>query len=97
MMTLDSVRDSLIGQEDIIIFCLIERAKYPINSPLYAESLAGVPDSLVKYIVKETEALHAKVTFTAFDFAPDFSLTFNLLGILNYFNLVCHVCCCYVV
>ncbi|XP_058224667.1 chorismate mutase 2 [Rhododendron vialii] len=60
-MTLDSVRESLIGQEDTIIFCLIERAKYPINSPLYDESVPGVLGSLVEYIVKETEALHAKV------------------------------------
>lgn len=80
-MTLDSVRESLIGQEDTIIFCLIERAKYPINSPLYDESVAGVPGSLVEYIVKETEALHAKVLLLLILLPIS---TFNLLRIFNY-------------
>ncbi|XAR69989.1 Chorismate mutase [Bertholletia excelsa] len=60
-MTLESVRESLIRQEDTIIFCLIERARYPANSPLYSESVAGFSGTLLEYIVKETEALHAKV------------------------------------
>lgn len=60
-LTLDSVRESLIRQEDTIVFCLIERATYPTNSPVYNESIAGFSGSLVEYIVKETEALQAKV------------------------------------
>uniref|UniRef100_A0A5B7BVH0 Chorismate mutase n=1 Tax=Davidia involucrata TaxID=16924 RepID=A0A5B7BVH0_DAVIN len=60
-LTLESVRESLIRQEDTIIFCLIERAKYPINSPAYKERFAGFSGSLVEYFVKETEALQAKV------------------------------------
>lgn len=60
-LNLDSVRESLIRQEDTIVFCLIERAKYPTNSPVYDESIAGFSGSLVEYIVKETEALQAKV------------------------------------
>ncbi|KAI9191716.1 hypothetical protein LWI28_012480 [Acer negundo] len=59
--TLDSVRDSLIRQEDTIVFCLIERAKYPLNSPAYNQSY--VPgfsgSSLVEHIVKQTETLQA--------------------------------------
>ncbi|CAL5419362.1 unnamed protein product [Camellia sinensis] len=58
-LTLESVRQSLIRQEDTIIFSLIERAKYPFNSPLYDhESL--VSPSMVESIVKDSEALQAK-------------------------------------
>lgn len=57
--TIDSVRDSLIRQEDTIIFSLIERAKFPLNSPLYQESFAS--SSLIRFIVKKTEALQAEV------------------------------------
>lgn len=62
--TLERVRESLIRQEDTIILSLIERAKFPINSVVYNESsdqIPGFSGSLLHYIVKETEALHAKV------------------------------------
>ncbi|KAK9279858.1 hypothetical protein L1049_013540 [Liquidambar formosana] len=62
--TLGTVRDSLIRQEDTIIFGLIERAKFPMNSVVYDQSFARIPGfggSLVQYIVQETEALHAKL------------------------------------
>ncbi|KAF8009741.1 hypothetical protein BT93_J0665 [Corymbia citriodora subsp. variegata] len=62
-MTLETVRDSLIRQEDTIIFSLIERAKYPINVGAYDKTKTAIPecsDSLVEFIVKETEATHAK-------------------------------------
>lgn len=62
-MTLDAVRDALIRQEDTIIFSLIERAKFPINSPTYDESRLSIPGfcgSLVQFIVKETEASESK-------------------------------------
>ncbi|GMN35283.1 hypothetical protein TIFTF001_005203 [Ficus carica] len=62
-MTLDAVRDALIRQEDTIIFSLIERAKFPINSPTYDESRLSIPGfcgSLVQFIVKETEAYESK-------------------------------------
>ncbi|XP_047327989.1 chorismate mutase 2 [Impatiens glandulifera] len=58
--TLESVRESLIRQEDTIIFSLIERAKYPINSQIYAGGFAGSPYSLVEYLARETEALQSK-------------------------------------
>ncbi|GKV03157.1 hypothetical protein SLEP1_g15512 [Rubroshorea leprosula] len=61
-MTLDTVRDSLIRQEDTIIFSLIERAKFPLNSPTYNQSwVPGFSGSLVEFIVKQTENLQAKV------------------------------------
>lgn len=63
-LTLECVRKSLIRQEDTIIFSLIERSKYPINSPLYHQNLLHVPGfsaSLLQYIVKQTEAIHSQV------------------------------------
>ena len=63
-VTLESLRQSLIRQEDTIIFGLIERARFPSNSPTYNESYVSTPTfsgSLVHSVVKETEALQAKV------------------------------------
>ncbi|XP_062097202.1 chorismate mutase 2-like [Humulus lupulus] len=61
-MTLDTVRDSLIRQEDTIIFSLIERAKFPMNSPTYQESkpCVGFCGSLIRFFVNEAESLQAK-------------------------------------
>ncbi|PON74556.1 Chorismate mutase [Parasponia andersonii] len=64
-MTLDSVRDSLIRQEDSIVFSLIERAKFRFNSPTYQESnhyasIPGFSGSLIRFFVKESEFLQAK-------------------------------------
>ncbi|KAJ6862147.1 hypothetical protein NC652_039096 [Populus alba x Populus x berolinensis] len=61
--TLDSIRKSLIRQEDTIVFCLMERARFPMNSALYNQSLDLVPGfsgPLVDFIVQETEAVQAK-------------------------------------
>lgn len=63
-MTLETVRDSLIREEDTIIFSLIERTKYPINVGAYDKSktaISGCSNSLVEFMVKETEAAYAKV------------------------------------
>lgn len=63
-MTLEAVRDSLIRQEDTIIFSLIERAKFPLNSPTYQQSYASIPGfsgPLIDFFVKQAEALQAKV------------------------------------
>lgn len=63
-ITLETVRDSLIRQEDTIIFSLIERAKFPFNSPIYQQSYASIPGfsgPLIDFFVKQTEALQAKV------------------------------------
>lgn len=65
VITLESVRESLIRQEDTIVFSLIERAKYPRNSPLYDLSYASIPGfsgSLFQYIVSQSENLHAMVS-----------------------------------
>ncbi|KAG2301440.1 hypothetical protein Bca52824_030091 [Brassica carinata] len=63
-LTLEGIRDSLIRQEDSIIFGLLERAKYCYNADTYdptAFDMEGFNGSLVEYIVKGTEKLHAKV------------------------------------
>ena len=62
--TLDSVRASLVRQEDTIIFGLIERAKFPFNSLAYHQnytSIPGFPGSLLDFLVHNTEAIQAKV------------------------------------
>lgn len=64
-LTLDSIRYSLIRQEDSIIFSLLERAQYCYNGDTYnydAFDMDGFHGSLVEYMVRETEKLHAQVT-----------------------------------
>lgn len=63
-LTLDSIRYSLIRQEDSIIFNLLERAQYCYNGPTYdanAFTMPGFSGSLIEFILRETEILHAKV------------------------------------
>ncbi|CAA2987106.1 chorismate mutase 2 isoform X1 [Olea europaea var. sylvestris] len=59
MLNLDTLRKILVREEDTIIFSLIERAKYPINSPLY-DKRPGLSGSLFEFFVKESEAVQAK-------------------------------------
>ncbi|KAK1432897.1 hypothetical protein QVD17_09799 [Tagetes erecta] len=61
---LDAIRSSLIQQEDSIIFSLLERARYCYNNDAYdpnAFSMNGFQGSLVEFMVKETEKIHAQV------------------------------------
>ncbi|KAK7266483.1 hypothetical protein RIF29_19127 [Crotalaria pallida] len=63
-LTLDNIRHSLIRLEDSIIVSLLERAQYCYNEDAYdpdAFSIDGFHGSLVEYILRETEKLHAKV------------------------------------
>lgn len=63
-VTLDMVRQFLIREEDTIVFSLIERSKYPLNSPAYAPSKSprgnghGYP-SLAELFIKGSEALQS--------------------------------------
>ncbi|KAL0381022.1 UNVERIFIED_CONTAM: Chorismate mutase 1, chloroplastic [Sesamum angustifolium] len=62
--TLEGIRNSLIRQEDSIIFSLVERAQFCYNAETYdpdAFAMDGFHGSLVEYMVKGTEKLHAKV------------------------------------
>ncbi|XP_058785960.1 chorismate mutase 2-like isoform X1 [Vicia villosa] len=61
--TLESVRASLIQQEDTIIFSLIERARFPLNSPTYQQNYSSVLNfsgSLFDFILHQTEDIQAK-------------------------------------
>lgn len=61
---LDSIRQVLIRLEDSIIFGLLERAQYCYNADTYdskAFHMDGFEGSLVEYMVRETEKLHAQV------------------------------------
>ncbi|XP_010312446.2 chorimate mutase isoform X1 [Solanum lycopersicum] len=63
-LCLDSIRKSLIRQEDTIIFNLIERIKFPINPTLYKQQLppsSNFSGSLFQYLFQETESLQSKV------------------------------------
>ena len=68
--SLDSVRSSLIRQEETIIFSLIEREQFGHNPKIYADrtfrlNRKDVPDiygrdaSFLEYMLCETEKLHA--------------------------------------
>ncbi|XP_068654720.1 chorismate mutase 1, chloroplastic-like [Aristolochia californica] len=62
--TLEGIRNSLIRQEDSIIFSLVERAQYCYNSNTYDRNLYSVDASncsLVEFMLRETEKLHAQV------------------------------------
>ncbi|KAL3023288.1 hypothetical protein AAZX31_04G059500 [Glycine max] len=61
--TVDSARASLVRQEDTIIFGLIERARFPLNSPTYNQSYTSIPQfrgTLLDFLVRHTEAIQAK-------------------------------------
>ncbi|WZY74682.1 hypothetical protein YC2023_021066 [Brassica napus] len=63
-LSLDSIRESLIRQEDTVVFSLIERAKFPLNSPAFEEPRcldSGNSSSLTEFFVREIETIQAKV------------------------------------
>ncbi|XP_042002510.1 chorismate mutase 2-like [Salvia splendens] len=57
LLNLEWLRRILVREEDSIIFSLIERSKYPINSRLYDQSAAP---SLLHLFIKDSEAVQAK-------------------------------------
>ena len=65
--SLDSVRSTLIRQEETIIFALIERAQYRGNGKIYDSRNSNLmnsnnePISFLEWMFIETERLHAKV------------------------------------
>jgi len=65
-LSLSAIRDTLIRQEDTIIFALIERAQYAHNKACYTvddryESVTSSESSLLDFMMLETERLHARV------------------------------------
>mmetsp|Transcript_26180 Transcript_26180/g.57964 ORF Transcript_26180/g.57964 Transcript_26180/m.57964 type:complete len:327 (-) Transcript_26180:208-1188(-) len=67
IFSLDSIRSTLIRQEETIIFALIERAQYRRNYDIYdakknnLRNVYGAPLSFLEWMLIETEKLHAKV------------------------------------
>ena len=68
-LALDNIRQTLIRQEDTIIFLLIERAQFARNGAVYEADAVPVPDfdshgrrySLLEYLLRETEQVHGKI------------------------------------
>lgn len=68
-LALDNIRQTLIRQEDTIIFLLIERAQFARNAAVYVADAVPVPDfdsagkrySLLEYLLRETEQTHGKI------------------------------------
>ncbi|AES59088.2 putative chorismate mutase [Medicago truncatula] len=61
--TLDTVRETLVRQEDTIVFGLIERSKFPFNSQTYDQNYLQIPGfcgSLVEFVFTNTEIVQAK-------------------------------------
>lgn len=67
VFSLDSIRSTLIRQEETIIFALIERAQYRSNRQIYAPNQLNFTDdnkesiSFCDWMLLETEKLHAQV------------------------------------
>lgn len=67
VLALENIRQTLIRQEDTIIFLLIERAQFARNAAVYKTDVISVPDSggqqksLLEYLLRETERVHGKI------------------------------------
>jgi len=65
VLSLDSIRESLIRQEETIIFALIERAQFRRNKAVYrkgeTDGLISDDVSFLEHMLQETEHLHASV------------------------------------
>lgn len=69
VLALDNIRQTLIRQEDTIIFLLIERAQFARNAAVYEADAVPVPDfdsngrrySLLEYLLRETEQIHGRI------------------------------------
>ncbi|CAN1147367.1 Chorismate mutase 2 [Linum perenne] len=64
LVTLESIRQFLTSQEDTIVYKLIDRANFPLNSPIYNQTFdsgSGSSSTLIQFVVRETEIVQAKV------------------------------------
>ena len=65
-LSLDNIRSALIRLEETVIFSLIERAQYRVNSDVYTAGKIPLPghaseSSFLTFFFKETERVHALV------------------------------------
>jgi len=67
ILSLDSIRSTLVRQEETIIFAMIERAQFRKNDVIYnlkenhLRNVYGAPLSFLEWMLIETEKLHSKV------------------------------------
>lgn len=67
VLSLDSIRSTLVRQEETIIFAMIERAQFRKNDVIYdlkenhLRNVYGAPLSFLEWMLIETEKLHSKV------------------------------------
>lgn len=90
-LTLEKVREALIRQEDTIVFRLIERASFPLNSPAYDHKFSSSL-SLFHFIVKGTESLQSQVINQSIRrMFLGFIITFtcNVCNVLSVSSFVC--------
>ncbi|XP_074276526.1 chorismate mutase 2-like [Silene latifolia] len=60
-LSLDSIRKTLIELEDTIVFSLIERAKFPLNSRAHKNgSFPGICGSLLDHLVRGIEVVQSQ-------------------------------------
>mgnify|MGYP001268816311 CR=1 FL=1 len=75
-LDLENIRSALIRQEETIIFALVERAQFAVNTRIYtpgAMQIPGFHGAFVDYLLRGTEALHATVRrYTSPDENPFF-------------------------
>ncbi len=63
-LQLDDLRESLIRQEETIIFALIERAQFKHNPTIYRDNaieIQGFDGCFTRFLLWETERIHARV------------------------------------
>uniref|UniRef100_A0A0D9X8B4 chorismate mutase n=1 Tax=Leersia perrieri TaxID=77586 RepID=A0A0D9X8B4_9ORYZ len=92
-LSLDTVREFLTREEDTIVFSLIERAKYPLNTPAYDPAAAAAAAghlhnaSFAEMFVRESEAVQAKAgryqSLQEIPFSP-FRVPFTLAPPFNF-------------
>lgn len=80
-LDLDHLRDSLIRQEDTIVFALVERSQFSVNPCIYQPGIFDFPIdevehaslSFLDYFLLETEKVHSKIRrYTSPDEHPFF-------------------------
>ncbi|KAH9610792.1 hypothetical protein KSS87_019264 [Heliosperma pusillum] len=60
-LSLDSIRKTLIELEDTIVFSVIERAKFPLNSRAHKNgTFPGICSSLMEHLVRGTEVVQSQ-------------------------------------
>ncbi|KAK3721023.1 chorismate mutase aro7 [Vermiconidia calcicola] len=63
-LSLPHIRYQLIRLEDTVLFHLIERAQFPLNSNIYKPGAIPIPDSSLSFsdwVLREQEALQSKI------------------------------------